>query len=110
LAKKDDFKLAYCCLHLNGNTAVEAVTQLPELELALMSLQLTFGGAPGPYKWSVISETIYDLTTAIKHNKRWDPMTMFGRNQHLVPPPKLLDDLIPFADALELIVEININP
>jgi hypothetical protein len=86
------------------------VTQLPELELALMSLQLTFDGAPGLYKWSVISENICNLTTVIKHNKRWDPATLFGRNQHLVLPPKFLNDLIPFADDLELIVEIDINP
>jgi hypothetical protein len=76
------------------------VTQLPELELALMSLGLTFNGAPEPYEWSVISETICNLTTAIKHNKKWDPMTLVGRNQHLVPPLKILNDLIPFADSL----------
>ncbi len=110
LAKKDDFKLAYHRLHLHSNTAVKMVTQLLELELALMSLQLTFGGAPGPYKWSVISETICNLTTAIKYNKKWDPMTLFGRNKHLVPPPKFSDDLISFADSLKLIVEIDINP
>jgi len=61
-----------------------------------MSLQLTFSGASGPYKWSIILETVCDLTTAIKHNE--------------VPPPKYLDDLIPFAKGLELIVEIEINP
>jgi hypothetical protein len=110
LAKKDDFKSAYCCLHLNGNTAVKTVTQLPELELELMSLRLVFAGAPGLYKWSVISETICNLTTAIKHNKRWDPTTLFRRNQHLVPPLKFVDELIPFTDGLELIVEIDINP
>ena len=38
MAKKDDFKSAYWCLHLHIKTAVKVVTQLPELELALMSL------------------------------------------------------------------------
>jgi len=37
-------------------------------------------------------------------------MLLFGRNQHLVPPPKFVDDLIKFADGLKLIVEIDINP
>ncbi len=46
----------------------------------------------------------------IKHNKRWDPMKLFGRNQHLAPPPKFLDDLIPFTDGLEMIVEIDMDP
>ncbi len=35
---------------------------------------------------------------------------LFGRNQHLVPPPKILDDSFPFTDGLELIVEIDITP
>ena len=86
MAKKDDFKSAYQRLHLHSKTAVKAVTQLPELELALMSCQLTFGGAPGPYKWSAISETVCDLTTAIKHNVNLDPLTLFGINQHGVSP------------------------
>ena len=75
-----------------------------------MSLRLTFGGAPGPYEWSVISETVCDLTTAIKHNDNWDPSALFGINQHLVPPQKFLDDSIPFVKGLNLIVEIDIDP
>jgi hypothetical protein len=110
MAKKDDFKSAYQRLHLHSETATKAVTQLPELELALMSLRLTFGGAPSPYKWSAISETICNLMTAIKHNDNWDPLMLHGINQHLVPPPKYLDDLIPFAKVHELIVEIDIDP
>jgi hypothetical protein len=110
MAKKDDFKSACCHPHLHSKTTVKTVMQLPELDLAMMSLWLTFGGAPGPNEWSVISETIYDLTTAIKHNKNWDPMMLCGKNQHLVPPPKFLNDSIPFAEGLELIIEIDINP
>jgi len=90
MAKKDDFKSAYRHLHLHSETALRATTQLPELELALISLRLTFGGAPGPYEWSVISETVCDLMTAVKHNDNWDPSMLFGINQHLVPPPKIL--------------------
>ena len=46
----------------------------------------------------------------MKHNKNWDPLTLYGINQHLVPPPKYLDDSIPFAEGLELIVEIDTDP
>jgi hypothetical protein len=35
---------------------------------------------------------------------------LFGRNQYLVPPPKFLDDSILFAEVLELIAEIDIDP
>jgi hypothetical protein len=37
-------------------------------------------------------------------------MMLFGKNQHLVSPPKFLNDSIPFAEGLELIIEIDINP
>ena len=93
MAKKDDFKSAYQRLHLHSKTAVKAVTQLPELELALMSCQLTFGGAPGPYKWSAISETVCDLTTAID--------AVWNKSTWCVPQNKYLDDSIPFAEELE---------
>jgi hypothetical protein len=110
MVKKDDFKSAYRRLHLHIETALRATTQLPELELALISLRLTFGGALGPYEWSVISETVCDLTTTIKHNNNWDPSTLFGINQNLAPPKKFLDDSIPFAKGLDLIAIIDINP
>ncbi len=51
-----------------------------------------------------------DLVTAILHNDDWDPMSLFGRNQHLVPPLKRLDDDIPFGKRRELIVDINVDP
>jgi hypothetical protein len=50
LAKKDDVKSAYHCMHLHNDMAVKTVTQIPELGLALMSLRLTFGRAPGPFE------------------------------------------------------------
>ena len=37
MVKKDDFKSAYQRLHLHSKTATKVVTQLPELELVLMS-------------------------------------------------------------------------
>jgi hypothetical protein len=64
--------------------------QLPKLELALMSLQLTFGGASGPYEWSVISETICNLTTAIKHNKKMEPKDAGQKKSTSCPPSKIL--------------------
>ncbi len=38
MVKKDDFKSAYCRLHLHSETAVKTVMQLPELDLTMMSL------------------------------------------------------------------------
>jgi hypothetical protein len=36
-------------------------------------------------------------------------MTLFGRNQLLVPPPRRLDDQIPFGKGIELIVDISVD-
>ncbi len=66
LAKKDDVKLAYCQMHLHHETAVNTVTKIPELNLALMSLCLTFGGTLGLFERGVVSETICDLIHEIK--------------------------------------------
>jgi len=74
-------------MHLHHETAVKMVTQVPEMNLALMSLRLTFGGAPGPYEWGVVSETICDLINEIKSRDEWQPEILFGKNQFLVPPP-----------------------
>ncbi len=70
---------------------------------------MTFGGSPGPFEWGIILETFCNLTTTIRQNDDWEPMKIFGRNQHLVPPPKFLEDLIPFVEGLELVVDILIN-
>jgi hypothetical protein len=49
LAKRDNVKSTNCQMHLHHETAVKIATQIPELNLALMSLHLTFSGAPGPF-------------------------------------------------------------
>jgi hypothetical protein len=75
-----------------------------------MMLCLSFGGAPGPFEFSVASEILCNLIIAIMHNNDWDPFKLHGKNQHLVPPPEFLDDSIPFAEGLELIVDIPVDP
>jgi hypothetical protein len=57
----------------------------------------------------MMSEIMCNLTTAILHNNDWDPMMLFGRNQHLVPPPRRLDDQNSFGKGRELIVNINVD-
>jgi hypothetical protein len=54
-------------------------------------------------------EIMCDLRTAILHNNKWDPTTLFGRNQHLVPPARSLDINIPFGEGQELIVDIDVD-
>ena len=51
LSSKIDYRSAYRRCHLNSRTAIQTCTQLPEEDLAVVALRLTFGGAPGPYEW-----------------------------------------------------------
>ena len=108
-ATKADFKSAYRRLHLHHKIAVQSCTQLPEDNIALMALRLTFGGAACPYEWSIISETICDLATAIAHDENWCPLTLQAPDQTLVPPPAFLPDDIPFAPGKDLIVDVEVN-
>ena len=108
-ATKSDFKSAYRRCHLYFLTALQSCTQLPELNIALMALRLTFGGAACPYEWSVISETICDLATAIAHDDDWDPDELQSPLQHLIPPPEFLPDDIPFEEGKELAVHIEVS-
>ncbi len=97
-------------MHLHHKTAVKTVTQILELNLALMSLRLIFSSVSGPYKWGVVSETVCDLINKIKMRKEWQLELLFGENQFLVPPPFFLDGSIPIKPGLELIVDIPVNP
>ncbi len=108
-ATKVDFKSAYRRLHLNQKIALQSCTQLPEDDIALMALRLTFGGAACPFEWSVISETICDLATAIAHDEGWDPSTLHAPDQHIVPPPVFLPDDTPFAPGEDLIIDVEVD-
>mmetsp|Transcript_13224 Transcript_13224/g.28024 ORF Transcript_13224/g.28024 Transcript_13224/m.28024 type:complete len:842 (+) Transcript_13224:3970-6495(+) len=109
-SSKIDFKSAYRRLHLNHKTALQTCTQLPEDELALMSLRLTFGGAPGPFEWGVISETVCDLANAILHDNDWDPKRLRADARGLVPERKSIGEDIPIAQAKVQVVEVPVDP
>ena len=101
---KIDFKSAYRRAHLNWETAIQAITQFEDF--AMISLRCTFGGRPCPNEWSIISETICDLTNAVLENKDWDPKSTFPPDSHLIPDPRMINDDIPFEPSLPLIVDI----
>jgi hypothetical protein len=106
---KIDFKAAFRRLHLHYSTAVQCCTQIPNLKIALMSLRLTFGGAPCPFKWGVISELICNLAMAILLNKNWKPDELHAPNQDKFPEPQFFSDDTPFGEGRELIVNVDIN-
>lgn len=108
-ASKIDFKSAFRRCNLSAETAMQCCTQLPADELILLYLRLTFGGCPCPNEWGAFSEPICDLATAIMHDDLWNPEELHSPIQHLVPPPKAMDDDVPFGVGKELIVDIDVN-
>ena len=110
MASKIDFKSAFRRCNLSAATAIQCCTQLPTEGLILLYLRLTFGGCPCPNEWGVFSEPICDLATAILHNNLWTPADLHSPTQNLVPPPKAMNNNVPFGIGKELIVEIEINP
>lgn len=76
----------------------------------LMTLRLTFGRAPGPYEWGVISEAICNLSMEILQCDDWDPTTVSSPSQVLIPWKPHLDNTIPIAVAKKQIVEVPVDP
>ncbi len=90
-------------------TAIQCCTQIPDLEIALMTLCLTFGGAPCPFEWGVISELICDLAMAILLNKNWKPDELHAPNQDKFPEPQFFPNDTRFGKGRELIVNVDVN-
>jgi hypothetical protein len=67
--------------------------------LAYLLLRLPSGAAAAPSKFCVASEALCDLANDIMVDHSWDPggtKTPWDEN---LPPPKLLDALLPYATA-----------
>jgi hypothetical protein len=107
---KIDFKSVYRQMHINMEIARQTCTHLPEEDICLTALRLTFGGAPCPAEWGEMSETICDLANAILSDPDWNPRLLCSPNQGLVPKEPSLPDDVPFAEARPLFVDIPINP
>lgn len=75
-----------------------------------MILRLTFGGAPCPAEWGVISEAICDLAGTLLRDRTWDPGKIAPPDFEDVPPLDFCDSTIPFASARDLIVDVPVDP
>ena len=109
LLQKIDWKAVYRRSHLNWETAIQMITQSVEMDLAFLSLRLTFGSAPNPNYWGEVSESTTDLANALLCLDNWDPNKLSSPIQHKVPKAKIDDDPTPFAQALPLAVTLSDN-
>jgi len=72
----------------------------------LVALRLTFGGAPGPAIWGVISETITDIGNSLLINEHWDHHTIFDTISTNLETKITLAQYIPFAKARDITVPV----
>jgi hypothetical protein len=101
---KLDVDAAYRWCTLSESTAMESLTIFGSF--LLVALRLTFGGAPGPSIWGVISETTTDIGNSLLINTFWDHNTLFEDISLPLEIPDSLPDEIPFAQAREVSVNI----
>ncbi len=76
LSSKIDYKSAYQQGILHFATALKMTTQLLDNLIEILMLWLTFGGAPCPFEWGIILETICNLTNKLLKCKDWDPQDL----------------------------------
>lgn len=105
---KVDLDAAYHRCSLSSSTCWESITIYDGL-LLLVALCMTFGGAPCPSLWGVISETITDMANSILHNPFWDHNKLFDKSSDSIDPPEPLPDNIPFHPAKDLVVHLPDN-
>ncbi len=89
--------------------ALQAAMQLPDNDLLIITLRLTFGGAC-PFEWGIMSETICDLAKELLKCNDWDPRTLHALIQKEIPTCEYLNDDVPFATGQELIVNVPVDP
>jgi hypothetical protein len=110
LMSKVDYKLAYHQGILHFTTALQTAMQLPEDDLAIITLRFTFGGAPCPFEWGIMSESICDLANTLLKCEEWDPLTLHVSVQADFPTQEYLENNVLFAMGRESIVNIPVNP
>jgi hypothetical protein len=70
---------------------------------------MTFGGAPCPALWGIISDTIADSCNALIHNPHWDHELLFDQLSASIADPMPLPRTMSFTPAQELAMDIPIN-
>ena len=95
---------------MSAETAIQTFTQLSDENLAIISLRLTFGGAPGSHEWGVVSESICELAIAILQDENCNPKFLRAPSSELVQKKRILDDDVPFGVGKELIVDVPVDP
>jgi hypothetical protein len=101
---KFDIDSAYRRCTLAETTAMESLAIFGAF--LLVALRLTFGGAPGPSIWGILSETITDIGNSLLINQLWDHKSLYEDISLPLEVPLSLPEEIPFAQAKTVSVNI----
>jgi hypothetical protein len=104
---KFDIDAAYRQCSFSSKTAFESLTIFAGL--LFVALQMTFGGAPCPSIWGVISETIMDIGNALLQNDFRIHSELYDSISDKLDAPLSLPDSVPFCKARELSVSVPPN-
>jgi hypothetical protein len=104
---KVDMDAAYRRCSLSCETSWESLTIFDGL--LLVALRLTFGGAPCPNLWGVISETITDVANTILHNPFWNHLDLYDKLSDTIETPNSLPPEMPFHQVREMAVTLPEN-
>lgn len=104
---KFNIDAAYCRCSFSRSTAFESLTIFAGL--LLVALRMTFGGAPCPSIWSVISETITDIVNSLLQNDFWNHNNLYDPISDELDTPLALPASVPFHQVKELSVSIAPN-
>ena len=118
LANKFDIDKAYRRLHTRAGTAAKCIAMwffddmwkgdpTEENSVGLVLTRLPFGSSPAPDKFCTVSETVFDLGGDLLECEEWDPADLPSPYANSIPPPRRLDDDIPFGVAEEADVALD---
>jgi hypothetical protein len=77
--------------------------------LLLVALRMTFGGAPCPSIWGVISKVITDIGNSLLQNDLWSHTDLYDHISDQIEAPISVSKSIPFHQSRDLAVEIPVN-
>jgi hypothetical protein len=100
---KTDMDAAYRRLHTNMEAAVTCITMFEGL--AYLLTRVPFGAAPGPTRFSCVSDTAADLANDLCLDPHWDPSSLHS-SFHLDFKPNKEPADVPFGLADALIIDL----
>ena len=106
---KLDVDAAYRRIRATAAMAVLTITIIQEI--AYILLRLPFGVSNGPNDYSIVIESIFDLTNDIFRDKIFDPQEVYSPIQGEIDQPATYHtDNTPFGPAWPLFLEVPFHP